>query len=288
MSLKDFFNKTVDSTGKFLKEKNEQMTHNAKLREFKRQILNQLSTPELKFLCSHYAIEPRPLMDANAMNYAFFEETPKKTTKFVPTRDDYLNTLMNKLKTSDIIDWCRNQRIRRVESIIIGRTAYMKQHRLDENGEKRMEEYAGEDVSSSISPNTSLSQLTRPIQNETVSHLIEKLEALPRNNSFANEDRAHWWLLGKLQEWFPNRVVDEPNRKEADMSIDGKIAIEIKNFIEANPQQEIIRLSGQITNYAHHYETYVVVIFRGEENHKNQIMDMVNRCGVKNVEVVLI
>ena len=288
MGLTDIFGKVANRTGQFIKETSTQMGHQTRLKEYKRQILNQLSTDELKHLCNHFAKEPKPPMDINDMNMTMLSDTPRKKSKFIPVRDDYIRALMNELNTSDIIDWCRSQRNRRVEPIIVGRTAYMKQHNIDEKGTRRTDDAIREQQNQDQPVTSHVDTQSQPIRNETISELIEKLEALPRTYNFANEERAHYWLLSKLEEWFPNRVLDEPNRKEVDISIDGKIAIEIKNFIEANPQQEINRLRGQITGFAHKYDAYIIVIFGGAENHRHEIMDMVSRYGIKNVEVVLV
>ena len=286
MGLGDILGKVVDRTGQFVKETSTQMKHQSRLNEYKRQILNQLSTDELRHLCNHFAKEPKPPMDINSMDMAMMGDVPRKKTKFVPVRDDYIRTLMNELKASDIIDWCRSQRNRRVEPIIVGRMAYMKQNNIGENGARRADD-AVEEPTEGQTSTPPIDAPSQPVRNETVSELIEKLEALPRTYNFANEERAHYWLLSKLEEWFPNRVLDEPNRREVDMSIDGKIAIEVKNFIEANPQHEINRLRGQITGFAHKYDAFIVVVFGGAETHRREIMDMVSRYGIKNVEVVL-
>jgi ERCC4-type nuclease len=78
-------------------------------------------------------------------------------------------------------------------------------------------------------------------------------------------------------------VRDEANRKEVDLLIDDKIAIEIKNFVEQNPEGEVTRLLGQISRFAPRYEAYIVVIFGGSEYHKNEI-----KRSAKNDNVITI
>ncbi len=131
----------------------------------------------------------------------------------------------------------------------------MAEHHIDDHGRKL---YNLQDVTSSK-------------QNELIDDLLTKLERLPRQR-FANEERSHYYLWGKLEEWYPNlRRIDEAHGKEIDILLNDQIAIEIKNFTEDSVESELNRLIGQITRHSNKYKYYVAIIFGGTGAHKKEI-----------------
>jgi len=268
MGLKDI----ASGIGKWVEEKSEDLKHREKLLQYKEQILEKLSTGQLKSLCDYYGKEPQSTEEPV---FALYDEQPRKQKKFVPTRADYLDAASNGIAAQDIIDWCRERRIHEIDALVEGRTAYKKKQHINDRGNKvldtEIESEPAREIVGGSSAERIIQEPEKPkLAKSTASDLIERIEKMP-SRRFNDENDAKYFLLAKLEEWFPNRVTPEGRRGEVDLLVDDKIGVEIKNFRKHNTAQ-MQRLIGQTRLYAKNYDAYIVVLFDGKEEQRQQLL----------------
>jgi hypothetical protein len=174
------------------------MQHQKKLKEYKQNILNTLSTGQLKSLAGYYAFEPRELLN--------FSNQSRR--KFIPTRDDYIQVIMNNLGTIEIIEWCRKQRIYQIEQIVSGREAYMKKEGINERGVRININSEQSFTSKQLTPiNTTETKQQESTESHIewepssiVKEIVSRIEKMTVTRRFQNELAAHMFLLSKLDE----------------------------------------------------------------------------------------
>ena len=281
----------ADKTGQVIAEKAEETNHHNKLMDFKIQILRFLTMPQLNNLANRYGVQPKPAPSFGNYDRPFEgtmwdDRTKSKPKKYIPTRDDFINALMDKITAADIIDWCQHNRIYGIDGLIEGRRAYMKRHNIDETG-KKLPNIDKPEIISGPEPvqNILVPKQEAYSHSDMVKGVIERIETMTVPKKFPNEYGAHIFLWTKLCDWYPDRVKDEADRKMVDICIDEKVAIEVKNFINPSNDAEITRLSGQASRFARKYEAYIVVIFGGSDYDKQEVL---RACGhLSNVFVVI-
>jgi len=260
----------ADTSAKLIQKKLEEKKHRDKLLEYKREILNHLSTPQLETLGRYHAVYPKEPIDPN--DYISERKGPKK--KFVPNRADWIDTLTGHVTSVELIEWCQKNRIYQINPIVEGRRNYMKANKINDEGVKvelDESEFTPSQKENSAQP-LQVQKPAKPEMRPLVKEILDRLEAMPVPKNFSNEEQAHYFVTGQLSAWFPSlSVKDEGNRKEVDVLVDDNIAIEIKNFINQNPSGEIQRLVGQINLYSSKYEAYIVLIFGGNQGQRNEI-----------------